>query len=131
MNKSEGTKTWIEECNRLLDRCIKQVGSGAHAEVRQAFEFIFELLERINHGEDDVIFFADEGGEWQVGVDWPAVLPAWFACLAATADPDEYAMAVVRVVDEFERHAREKHLKKARALASPAQRRALRTFSVG
>lgn len=26
----------------------------------------------------DVIFFADEGGSWQVGVDWERVLPPWF-----------------------------------------------------
>jgi hypothetical protein len=76
---------------------------------------------------EDVIFFADEGGAWQVGVDWDTVLTAWFVCLAATAQPDEYAREVVRVVDEFEHHAREGHLKKARAAATPAQRKAIRT----
>src|SRR5439155_10393972 len=69
MHQSEGTETWIEECNRLLDRCVVRAGEGGHAEAREAFALLFGLLERINHGED-VIFFADEGGAWQVGVDW-------------------------------------------------------------
>ena len=38
-----------------------------------------------------MVFFADEGGSWQVGVDWKSVLPADFRCLAETAGPEEFA----------------------------------------
>ena len=38
-----------------------------------------------------MIFFADEGGSWMVGVDWRQVLPAWFRVLSATASPAEIA----------------------------------------
>src|SRR5438093_5397812 len=57
-------------------------------EVRQAMDILFGLLNHIDKGDDDVIFFADEGGSWQVGVDWAKVLPVWFKVLSATAEPE-------------------------------------------
>jgi hypothetical protein len=94
-------------------------------EVRDALERIFGLLRHIDEGHDDVVFFADEGGSWQVGVDWAKVFPCWFACLAATAAPDEYARQVLAAVEEFERFHRDKHLATARRIATPEQRNAL------
>ncbi len=57
-----------------------------------------------------IVFFADEAGSWQVGVDWREVLPAWFKCLRQTAEPEEYARSVVGIV----RYDRERYLQKAR-----------------
>jgi hypothetical protein len=68
--QSKGTSFWIGECNRFLDRCVDQTKKGKPAEALEAFEIIFDLLRHIDDCEDDVIFFADEGGSWQVGVDW-------------------------------------------------------------
>ena len=49
---------------------------------------------------DEVIFFADEAGSWQIGVDWRTVFPAYFAayfgCLAEAAAADEFAKTVDR-----------------------------------
>jgi hypothetical protein len=61
-----------------------------------------------------------------VGVDWGKVLPAWFAGLSATAEPDEYARRVTETIDEFDKYDRAKHLATARRTATPAQRRILR-----
>ncbi len=126
MEQSAGTQTWIAECNRLLDRCVARARKGDPAEVREAFETIFALLGRIDECLDDIIFFADEGGSWQVGVGWENVLPAWFTCLAATTEPEEYAHRVVEVVEKYVDHNRDKYLAKARRIATPAQRKALR-----
>jgi len=126
MDTSKGTLAWIAECNRLLDRCVAQAKTGDHSETREAFETLFGLLHRIDECLDDVVFFADEGGSWQVGVDWDKTLPAWFECLSATAEPDEYAHRVVEVVDGFEKHSSEKHLTAAHRAATPAQSKALR-----
>lgn len=131
MDRSRGTESWMEECNRFLRRAVGEADAGAHAEARASFAILFALLEHINHGEDDIIFFADEGGAWQVGVEWDVVLPAWFACLAATAPPEEFAHEAVWVVDAFERNVRDKHLKAARAAANPAQRKALQAEAAG
>ena len=126
MERSKGTRGWIAEFERLLDRCVAQARKGDPAETREAIEICFGLLRRIDECNDDIIFFADEGGSWQVGVDWIKVLPAWFVCLSATAEPDQYARSVVELVDEFDESRREKHLSAARRAATPAQRKALR-----
>jgi len=124
--KSRGTRVWIAECERLLDRCVAQAAAGDPAEVCQAFDIIFALLDRIDEDPDAIIFFADEGGSWQVGVDWEKVLPAWFICLSAPAEPEEYARRVVEAIEKQGSYRRDKYLAKARRVATPAQRKALR-----
>ena len=130
MDQSTGTRAFIAECNRLLDRCVTQASKGDAAEIREAIEIILGVLRYIDECHDDVIFFADEGGSWQVGVDWAKVLPAWFVCLSRTTQPDEYARRVVEVVDEFDKHDRAKQLSAARRIGTPSQRKALRNAAV-
>ena len=122
---SRGTRAWIADCGRLLDRCVGAADKRNAKDSRESFEIIFALLRHIDEGHDDVVFFADEGGSWQVGVDWQKVLPAWFACLSATVEPDEYAHRVVDVVDRFVKYDRDKHLTTASRKASAPQRKAL------
>jgi hypothetical protein len=126
MDKSEGTELWISECNQFFDKCIELSGKGHHVEARKAMDLLFELLHQIDSGSDDIIFFADEGGSWQVGVNEEKVLPAYFRSLAAVAEPDEYAARVLEVIEERGSHNREKLLKVARRGANEAQRQALK-----
>jgi len=126
MERSSGTEHWIAECNRLLDRCVASARERPRQETRVAFEIIFDLLRDIDAGNDDIVFFADEGGAWKVGVDWRAVLSAYFGCLTEEAAPEEYAATAIAVVDEFEPYDRARHLRAARALATPVQKKALR-----
>ena len=100
---------------------------SSDVECRNAFEILFGLLRHVDECLDDIIFFADEGGSWQVGVEWRSVLPAYFRCLAVTALPEDYARAAVLVIEEFESFNRALHLKSAREAANPAQKRALRS----
>jgi len=109
----------------LLEHCVEQTETGDPAEMRETFGRIFGLLHRIDECMGDIIFFADEGGSWQVGVEWEKVLPAWLKCLAAAAEPDEYAAAAIRHIDAFENWNREKHLATALELANGAQRQAV------
>ena len=125
MDKSSGTIAWIAECNRLLDLCVVQAQTGDAAEARQSFDIVFGLLDEIDACRDDIIFFADEAGAWQVGVDWERLLPSWFKVLSATAKPDEYAKRVVDLLNRHCDYERPKMLPVARKLASPAQARAL------
>ena len=125
MEKSEGTEEWIAECERLLEDVLGLVAKGDPSEGRQAFELLFALLRRIDEGEDDIVFFADEGGSWQVGVDWLKVLPAYFRCLSATADPEEYAQITNAMVKDFARHDAPKYMSRARGAATRDQKAAL------
>jgi len=88
----------------------------------------FGLLQHIEEGHDDVIFFADEGGSWQVGAEWRTALPACFQCLAESATPEEFAREVDRAIKAFAEYDRRRHLTAARRVASVEQKAALRAL---
>ncbi|MGA3268483.1 MAG: hypothetical protein ABSE16_16875 [Verrucomicrobiota bacterium] len=123
--KSAGTSAWIAQYRRLLDRCVLHAKPCNPAEARKAMDILFGLLNHIDKGNDDVIFFADEGGSWQVGVDWAKVLPVWFKVLSATAEPQEYAERITALLSCHYRYGRDKMLAIARRTATPHQRKAL------
>lgn len=125
MEQSPGTAAWIAEFRRLLDRCATEEKKGKPAEVRKAFDILFGLLDCIDEGNDDVIFFADEGGSYEVGVDWEGILPHWFRVLAATAAPEEYAQRITALIGRHYHYGRDKMLAVARRIATPMQRAAL------
>jgi hypothetical protein len=125
MDASTGTRAFIAECRRQLERCVAQANKGEVAETREAFDIIFALLRYIDEGHDDIVFFADEGGSWQVGVDWRKVFPAWFGCLSRSAEPEDFATTVVATVDAFEEHSRGTYFAAARKIATASQGKAL------
>ncbi|MBI1875842.1 MAG: hypothetical protein HYS05_18420 [Acidobacteria bacterium] len=129
--KSRGTTGWIAECRRLLDRCVEQAKTADPAELCQAFGILFGLLDRIDDGREDIIFFADEAGAWQVGVDWEKVLPPWFNVLSATADPEEYGRRIVGLLKHHYAYGSARMLAVARKIATPEQRQALRNRRAG
>lgn len=128
--RSAGTLSWTAECRRLFERCARADSSVAPTEVRGAFDILFDLLDRVDEGQDDVVFFADEGGSWQVGVDWEAVLPAWFVVLSTTAHPEEFARLVVERVSRHCSHKAAGLCASAGRAATPAQRAALQRLAV-
>ncbi len=124
IQKSAGTKRWIDDLGRYMDCCVAQATCGPAKIVREAFEILFDLVRRIDTGEH-WLFFADEGGSWMFGLDHRVVLPAYFNCLAATAKPQEYAKAVEAAADALIRHDNDAAFALARAAATPEQTKAL------
>ncbi|MSP91872.1 MAG: hypothetical protein EXR79_08760 [Myxococcales bacterium] len=122
---SRGTDAFMAEYDRLLDLCLHAPRKDHERDLRTAFELLFDLLRQIDECRDDIVFFADEGGSWQVGVQWPQVFAAWCPCVAATAAPDQYVTAVEAVLRDFARHERPKLFELARQAATPEQRAAL------
>ncbi len=125
MDKSAGTVAFIANFTRLLDRSVTASSNGDRAEVRVVMETLFALHRYIDERNDDVVFFADEGGAWQICVDWRTVLSAWFRCLARTADALEFARLVDETIAEFDPQSRSMHLATAVRLATAPQRREL------
>jgi hypothetical protein len=123
--QSAGTRAWIADYLRLLDCCVSRAKKSNPAEVREAMDILFGLLDHIDECLDDVIFFADEGGSWQVGVDWAKVLPIWFQVLSATVEPDDYARRIKDMLSRHYSYGREKMLAIARRTATRDQRKAL------
>lgn len=126
MEKSEGTEAFIAEFDRLTGTCVRAAAKGPHAPLREAFDLLFALLRRIDDDPDSVVFFADEAGSWQVGVDWRTVLPAYFRCLAEDTRAEDFAREVDRTISDFADYDRPRHLAAARRVASAEQKDALR-----
>jgi len=122
--QSAGTSGWIVEYRRLLDRCVASAKTNSPAEVRQAMDLLFGLLDHIDECFDDVIFFADEDGSWEVGVDWAKVLPVWFKVLSATAEPKEYVERISTLLCRHYNYGRDKMLAIARRTGTSPQRQA-------
>lgn len=127
MDTSKGTEAFMAEFDRLVSKCIRALeAQGPEAPLRESFELLFGLLRYIDECNDDVIFFADEAGAWQVGVDWRVVLPAYFQCLADTAaSPDEFAREVHRAIRDFAEYERPRYFTAASRVASTEQKAAL------
>ncbi len=123
--QSAGTSAWIVDYLRLLERCMISTKENDPREVGEAMDTLFGLLDHIDECLDDIIFFADEGGSWQVGVDWAKVLPVWFKVLSATAGPEEYAKRITSMLSRHYSYGRDKMLPIARRTATPAQRKSL------
>ena len=106
MEKSKGTDAFIAEFERLIAKCVRAAAKGPRGNVRKAFELLFALLRRLDTDSNDVVFFADEGGSWQVGVDWRVALAGYFQCLADVASADEFAREVDRAIRDFSEYDR-------------------------
>ena len=92
---------------------------------QQGLALLIDLLRQIDRCEVEIIFFADEGGSWQVGVNWCEVLPAWFRSLSPTSEAYDYAEAVVDAINDFAGHEAGAILAAAREIGSPEQNAAL------
>jgi len=68
---------------------------------------------------------ADEGGSYEVHVEWDKVLPLWFHSLAIMAAPEEYAREAVAAIDDFAHHDRERYPKMTRSAGNREQRAVL------
>jgi hypothetical protein len=123
--KSEGTDAFIAEFHRLLHKCILAADQEVPSGLRESFEFLFGLLSHIDEGNDDVLFFADDGSSLDVGVNWRAALPAYFRCLAETSSPEEFARTVGEAIANFVDYDQPWYLDVARNVANDAQRIAL------
>jgi hypothetical protein len=122
---SSGTATWIAEHTRLLEGCLQAERTGDLEKARQGIKLLLELLREIDRCETEIIFFADEGGSWQVGVNWSRVLPAWFRSLAPVSEAYDYAEAVVDAINHFAWSEADAILAAAREIGSPEQNAAL------
>ncbi|MDH3209009.1 MAG: hypothetical protein OEL91_01270 [Burkholderiaceae bacterium] len=123
--QSGGTGAFTAKFDRLIARCVREADNRPHQTVCEALEILFGLLRHIDEGRDDVIFFADEGGSWNLGVDWPRALPAYFRCLAETTTAEEFTRTVDQVITDFVEHDRGRYLSEAWRVATAAQQASL------
>ena len=129
-DKSRGTDAFIAEFDRLTRRCTRAAKTAPPLAVREAFELLFELLRHIDKANDEIIFFVDEGGSRDIGVDWRAVFPVYFRCVGETASAHVIVQVVDRVIRDFADYQRPHYLQIARRVANATQKAALRALPV-
>jgi hypothetical protein len=122
---SKGTRAFIAECCRLLDRCAAEAKEENTECARLAMDVIFALLCAVDKANDDIVFFADDGGVWMFGIDWPTVLQAWFKCLSQACTSVDYARRAINAIEQFDKIRRTEHIAAASRLATASQRDAL------
>src|SRR5471030_339457 len=131
LNSPPGTDSFIADFERFTRKCIDAVGQGESGSgVRESFELLFGLLRYIDEGNDNVLFFADDGSSSDVGVNWHVVLPAYFNCLAKTSTPEEFARTVNETIADFVSYDQPSYMNTAGNVASDEQRVALDAFVV-
>jgi|GEM_PF-993712 len=101
MEKSRGTETFIAEHSRMVDACLRAEQNGELETAAEGLGLLIDLMREIDECRDDIVFFADEAGSWQVGVLWDRVLPAWFRSLSPTTEAYEWAETVVDALNDF------------------------------
>lgn len=128
MEKSRGTQTFIAEHSRLIDACLRAEQNGELETAAEGLGLLIDLMREIDRCEDDIIFFADEAGSWQVGVPWDRVLPAWFRSLSPSTKPYRWAKTVVDALNDFAGYQMKGILKAARQAGAAEQRVALAEY---
>jgi hypothetical protein len=123
--QSMGTTAWVAEYGRFLKRCVAEEELGDPAAVRESFDILFGLVDLIDEGSDEVLFFADDGGSWEFGEDWHEILPPWFRVLSCTSAPEEFAERVLAILNARCAFGSDKMLAVARKTATPEQAKAL------
>lgn len=126
--QSKGTDAFIAEFHRLLHHLIHAADQEGPLEICDSFRLLFGLLSEIDQGNDNVLFFADDGSSSNVGVNWRAALPAYFRRLAKASTPEQFARAVDEAVAGVVTCDRPWYLGAARHVATDAQRNALDTL---
>ncbi len=124
MQKSAGTENFIAAHHRHTERCVRAAQGGHHDDARKGFELLVDLVRRIDDNPDDIVFFADEAGSWQLGVRWEQLIDAWAATISHL-DPDAWAEYVDEHVLWVEYYERDRARERFAAIATADQRIAL------
>ena len=92
----EETEEWFEELGDLLGDSVALAEQGAHAMAVECFGILYELIRRMENGEE--IVFADELGSWMIPGDEKKRIVAYLSSLAAVTPPESFAATVIPLV---------------------------------
>jgi len=127
---SAGTLDWTRKCERLGARCLAGGAKKATSAGAKACGLLVQMLHHVDEGHDDIVFWADEGGTWQVEVDKDRLQRAWFEGLAKTASDGDYVEAAKVAIGMVWERERTAVVQLVRRVASASQRKALTSAGI-
>lgn len=89
------------ERGALAAECLRAEQNGELETAAEGLGLLIDLMREIDQCRDDILFFADEAGSWQVGVLWDRVLPALFWSLSPTTEAYEWAETVFDALNNY------------------------------
>ncbi len=115
----EETDEWFDELSRYLDFTSDLVEAKNHTIAVKCFKILFELIEKMEDGEE--IVFAHELGDWMIHAN-SDYLENYIIALVQTASLEEYTAVLIPLIksDSYFSFAN-KMYKKVKTHSSPAQ----------
>jgi hypothetical protein len=92
----EETDEWCDRIADLLRQTTQLTGQGDHSRAEKCFSLLFELIEKMESGEE--IVFAHEMGSWMIPVNDKEWIKAYLTSLAATCNPEQFAVRATPLI---------------------------------
>jgi hypothetical protein len=93
----EETREWCDRFAGFVRDALWLSERGKYAQAVRCFAVLSELIRAVDEGQE--IIFAEEAGSWMIPADKRVWLKAHLTSLAATADADEFAAAVLPILE--------------------------------
>ena len=104
MHIPEETDEWFHRIADLLEESSKLTKQGDHLNAVQCFNLLYELVEAIDSGDEEIVF-ADECGSWMIPGDDEEFVKSCITSLAATAKAEEFTLAVIPLIKRDSYHS--------------------------
>ena len=101
-DQSPGTERFVAQFGELIRDCTDQRASVSPRDTIAAIKKLLDLMRRIDGTAEEVVFFTDEAGLWQLGVKWSTLLPVYFRCLGEALSLNDYATRIEGFFRDFE-----------------------------
>ena len=97
MDVPEETEMWFEKLAELLLECTQLSTQNDHAMAIECFNKLFTLIDRMESGDDEIVF-ADEYGMWMLPIHESPYIKAYLTSSAKILKPEEYVKAILPLV---------------------------------
>lgn len=119
------TEAWFDKLSDFLREAAALADGGDHAPAVEAFRLLYDLIDRMERGEE--IVFAEELGGWMIHADEKAALKSYMHALAATTGPVEFTDTVIPLLERDETDClANKVYRSALKFATAGQKKALK-----
>ncbi len=93
----EETDKWFDELGDYLEESSVLTEQGAHEVAVQCFKLLYDLIDKMEDGED--IVFADELGGWMIPGDEKIFIKSYLTSLSAISTPEEYTKKTIPLIE--------------------------------
>jgi len=97
MNVPEETDLWFEKLAEFLTESSRLSAQGDHVHAVKCFGLLFELIAKMESGDDEIAF-ADELGMWMLPIRLEPCIDAYIKSAAAILDPEDYVNAILPIL---------------------------------